>query len=95
MPLLGNVLTVDGAVPPDTWPTSAITLKIGKLNERSPNMLLRVIFWATLIVDDVWPEIVAEIGHAAGGTVETYNSFSGGRADQASTYGSLGLRVGW
>ncbi len=40
-------------------------------------------------------KIVAEIGHATGGTVQTYNSFSEGRADQSYTYGSLGIRLSW
>ena len=59
MPLLGKVLTVDGAVPPDTWPISAMILKIGKLNERSANMFERVIFCATATSNDVCPETVA------------------------------------
>lgn len=37
--------------------------------------------------------IVAEIGQASGGTVLTYNSFSGGRADRSLVYGSIGLRL--
>jgi hypothetical protein len=38
-------------------------------------------------------KVVAEIGNAMGGTVATYNSFSGGRADRSQLYGSLGLRL--
>lgn len=38
-------------------------------------------------------KIVGEIGQASGGTVATYNSFSGGRADRSQVYGSLGLRL--
>lgn len=38
-------------------------------------------------------KIVAEVGNAMGGTVATYNSFSGGRADRSQLYGSLGLRL--
>jgi hypothetical protein len=37
--------------------------------------------------------IVGEIGQASGGTVATYNSFSGGRADRSQVYGSIGLRL--
>jgi len=37
--------------------------------------------------------IVGEIGQASGGTVHTYNSFSGGRADRSLVYGSIGLRL--
>ena len=40
-------------------------------------------------------KIVGEIGHSAGsgGAISTYNSFSGGAADKARTYASLGLRL--
>lgn len=38
-------------------------------------------------------KIVGEIGQASGGTVATYNSFSGGRADRSQVYGSIGLRL--
>lgn len=38
-------------------------------------------------------KIVGEIGQASGGTVATYNSFAGGRADRSQVYGSVGLRL--
>jgi hypothetical protein len=38
-------------------------------------------------------KIVFEAGDALGGTVQTYNSFSGGRADRSQVYASLGLRL--
>ena len=38
-------------------------------------------------------KIVGEIGQASGGSVQTYNSFSGGRADRSQVYGSIGLRL--
>src|SRR5947209_5302037 len=59
MPLLGKVLTVDGAVPPETRPTSAMILRMGRLNERSAKMLLRVIVCATETLGDVRPAIRA------------------------------------
>jgi hypothetical protein len=37
-------------------------------------------------------KIVAELGQVSGGTVATYNSFSGGRADRSQTYFSAGVR---
>jgi hypothetical protein len=37
-------------------------------------------------------KIVGEIGQVSGGTVQTYNGFSGGRADKSLQYFSLGLR---
>ncbi len=40
-------------------------------------------------------KIVGEIGQASGGTVNTYNSFSGGRADGSLVYGSVGIRLSW
>lgn len=40
-------------------------------------------------------KIVAEVGQANGGTVNTYNSFQGGRADRSQVYGSAGLRLSW
>lgn len=38
-------------------------------------------------------KIVFEAGNAMGGSVATYNSFAGGRADRSQLYGSFGLRL--
>jgi len=38
-------------------------------------------------------KIVLEGGQVSGGQVDTYNSFSGDRADRSILYGSLGLRL--
>jgi hypothetical protein len=38
-------------------------------------------------------KIVGEVGQASGGTVATYNTFAGGRADRSQAYGSIGLRL--
>jgi hypothetical protein len=35
-----------------------------------------------------------EIGRVSGGTIETYNTFAGKRADDPLTYASVGLRIG-
>lgn len=40
-------------------------------------------------------KIVGEVGQASGGTVNTFNSFSGGAADRSQVYGSVGLRLSW
>lgn len=40
-------------------------------------------------------KLVGEVGQATGGTVNTYNSFSSGRADRSQTYFSAGLRLSW
>lgn len=39
-------------------------------------------------------KFAAEIGRVSGGTIETYNTFSGKRADDGLTYASIGLRIG-
>jgi len=38
-------------------------------------------------------KLVGEVGQVSGGTVNTYNQFSGGRADKSRTYGSVGFRL--
>jgi hypothetical protein len=38
-------------------------------------------------------KIIAELGQVTGGTVDTYNEFEAGRADDARTYGSVGFRI--
>ncbi len=40
-------------------------------------------------------KLVGEVGQVSGGSVATYNSFSGGRADRSIQYGSVGLRLAW
>jgi hypothetical protein len=39
-------------------------------------------------------KVVGEIGHSSGGTIDTFNTFSSGRADKSRTYGSVGIRFG-
>ena len=39
-------------------------------------------------------KFAVEIGRVSGGTIDTYNTFSGKRADDALTYASVGLRIG-
>jgi hypothetical protein len=39
-------------------------------------------------------KLIGEVGQVTGGTVETYNEFTTGRADKSRTYGSLGFRIG-
>ena len=40
-------------------------------------------------------KIVGEIGQVTGGSVSTFNTFSGGGADKSRLYGSLGVRIGF
>lgn len=39
--------------------------------------------------------VVGEVGRTSGGSIATYNTFAGHRADDARSYASLGLRVNW
>ena len=39
-------------------------------------------------------KFAVEVGRVSGGTIDTYNTFSGKRADDALTYASVGLRIG-
>ena len=38
-------------------------------------------------------KLIGEVGQVTGGTVDTYNEFTTGRADKSRTYGSLGFRI--
>lgn len=40
-------------------------------------------------------KLVGEIGEVTGGSVSTYNTFSGTKADASRMYGSAGLRIGF
>ena len=57
--------------------------------------LTRTNYFADLSFNLVVARLVGEIGRVSGGTIATYNTFQGHRADDARTYGSLGIRVGF
>jgi hypothetical protein len=40
-------------------------------------------------------KLAAEVGRVSGGKIDTFNKFSGKRADDALTYASVGLRIGY
>jgi hypothetical protein len=40
-------------------------------------------------------KLAAEVGRVSGGTITTFNTFSGSEPDAARTYGSVGLRFGF
>jgi hypothetical protein len=60
----------------------------------SPQELERTNFFFDAALNLPLFKIVGEIGQVSGGTVNTYNSFAGGRADKSLQYFSLGLRIG-
>ncbi len=57
--------------------------------------LTRTNLFADLSLNLAVLKIVGEIGQASGGSVTTYNTFSGTAADASRMYGSLGLRFGF
>jgi len=38
-------------------------------------------------------KLAAEVGRVSGGKIDTYNTFSGKRPDDALTYASIGIRI--
>jgi hypothetical protein len=57
--------------------------------------LTRTNFFGGVALNLMILKIVAEVGQSSGGTIETFNSFSGGRADRSQQYGSVGIRFGF
>ncbi len=57
--------------------------------------LTRTNFFGTLSLNLAQLRIVAEAGRASGGTIATYNTFSGHDPAAAQGYASLGLRLTW
>jgi hypothetical protein len=60
-----------------------------------PQDLTRTNFFADVALNLPLFKIVAEAGQSSGGSVSTFNSFTGGAADRSLTYYSLGLRFGF
>jgi hypothetical protein len=57
--------------------------------------LTRTNFFFDLSLNLPMFKLVGEVGSVTGGTVNTYNSFSGGPADRSQVYGSAGIRLAW
>lgn len=55
----------------------------------------RTNMFADLSLNLPFVKLAAEIGRVSGGTIDSYNTFSGKRADDALTYASVGLRIGY
>jgi hypothetical protein len=56
--------------------------------------MTRVNYFLDASLNLLLAKLVAEVGQVSGGSVSTYNTFSGGTADKSRLYGSLGLRIG-
>ena len=57
--------------------------------------LTRTNYFLDLSMNFPLVKLVGEIGQVTGGDVNTFNTFTTGRADKSRTYGSLGVRVGF
>jgi hypothetical protein len=81
--------TIQGSV--QTSPATSVQSQPIKLDQS----MTRTTYFLDASLNMLLAKIVGEIGQVSGGTVNTYNSFSGGRADKSRLYGSLGLRIGF
>jgi hypothetical protein len=57
--------------------------------------MTRTNYFANAYFNMLVMKMVAEVGMVTGGTADTYNTFSGERADDSRLYGSVGLRLGF
>jgi hypothetical protein len=57
--------------------------------------ITRTTYFADISMNVMLAKLVAEIGSTSGGTIPTYNTFSGTEADASKLFGSLGLRIGF
>ena len=72
---------------------SATVSGLGSTSIASTQSLDRTNMFADVSLNLPLFKLVGEIGQNSGGTVQTYNGFSGGRADQSYQYFSAGLRL--
>jgi len=71
---------------------------IGATNTNSVSLsqkLTRTNVFGDLSLNLLLFKLVAEIGQVSGGTINTYNTFSGTQAADSRLYGSVGARVGF
>ena len=57
--------------------------------------ITRTTYFADFSMNLMLAKLVAEIGSTSGGSVPTYNTFSGTEADASRLFGSVGLRIGF
>ena len=67
--------------------------RLGSQSLAAKQSLGRTNFFGDFSINLPALKIVFEAGDAVGGSVATYNSFAGGRADRSQIYGSFGLRL--
>lgn len=85
-----TVATVRGSVnagPPVGQTSASLTNQVQNLT--------RTNYFGNLSLNLPLFKLVGEVGQASGGTVTTFNSFTGDKADASRTYFSAGLRFGF
>jgi hypothetical protein len=87
--LESRVDSVTGTVP---YPTSATPTR-GSLRDLTQN-ITRTNYFANVSFSLLVAKLTAEVGQSTGGTVTTYNTFTGAQPAGSRTYGSLGVRFG-
>jgi hypothetical protein len=87
----------------DTYDASAdVRVRVNRLNISAnagpftvDEKVTRTTYFADVALNLPVLKLIAEIGRTSGGTIETYNTFSGKRADDPILFGSIGLRLGF
>lgn len=79
---VGSVEVNEGAITVDGGPYS-LAQKVTRTN-----------MFADFSFNFPFVKFAAEVGRVSGGSIETYNTFSGKRADDGLTYASIGIRIG-
>ena len=92
------VAPTSGFTAPDSQ-SATISAKSGGNSSSSTNVsqsLTRTNYFVDVSLTAIpFFKLIGEIGQASGGTVNTFNSFEGGRADRSMTYVSLGATFKW
>jgi hypothetical protein len=81
----------------DTVRATVLAPSLGRQSGQLLNVeqqLTRTNYFVNLSFSLLVAKLTAEVGQSTGGTVNTFNTFSGSQATGARTYGSLGVRFG-
>jgi hypothetical protein len=84
--------SVDSVTARVSYPTSVTPTRGTIANQRQS--LTRTNYFVNASFSLLVAKLTAEIGQSTGGSVTTYNTFSGAQPTGARTYGSVGLRFG-
>jgi hypothetical protein len=82
----------------DSRATGAVQVNQGALSVNGgpynlSQKVTRTNMFADFSLNFPFVKLAAEVGRVSGGTIDTYNTFSGKRADDPLTYASVGIRI--